>query len=242
MDDSHAMSLEQIRALVAANSVMRFAGQRRQEVYEWVERTLVRHQYAGLRKPDKGVLRLYLAQMTGLKRAQVTRLITGYQQTGRVIAAPYLRARFPSIYTAADVELLSYVDRAHGNLSGPATRRILSTASMARQHTSGWRGSRWHTCIGYAPPRHTGNATPRTSRRGPRRSPSANGASRSRRASQDICASIPCIRAIGMATKGCITSMPSTKSRNGRSWQPHRTSPNSGCFRYWRTCSSNSRS
>src|SRR5207302_2447186 len=98
MDDSHAMSLEQIRALVAANSVMRFAGQRRQEVYEWVERTLVRHQYAGLRKPDKGVLRLYLAQMTGLKRAQVTRLITGYQQTGRVIAAPYLRARFPSIY------------------------------------------------------------------------------------------------------------------------------------------------
>ena len=119
------MSLEQIRALVAANSVMRFAGQRRQEVYEWVERTLVRHQYAGLRKPDKGVLRLYLAQMTGLKRAQVTRLITGYQQTGRVIAAPYLRARFPSIYTAADVELLSYVDRAHGNLSGPATRRIL---------------------------------------------------------------------------------------------------------------------
>src|SRR5207302_1756306 len=125
MDDSHAMSLEQIRALVAANSVMRFAGQRRQEVYEWVERTLVRHQYAGLRKPDKGVLRLYLAQMTGLKRAQVTRLITGYQQTGRVIAAPYLRARFPSIYTAADVELLSYVDRAHGNLSGPATRRIL---------------------------------------------------------------------------------------------------------------------
>src|SRR5947209_17043122 len=125
MDDSHAMSLEQIRALVAANSVMRFAGQRRQEVYEWVERTVVRHQYAGRRKPDKGVLRLYLAQMTGLKRAQVTRLITGYQQTGRVIAAPYLRARFPGIYTAADVELLSYVDRAHGNLSGPATRRIL---------------------------------------------------------------------------------------------------------------------
>src|SRR5207302_1756308 len=71
-----------------------------------------------------------------------------------------------------------------------------STASMARQHTSGWRGSRWHTCIGYAPPRHTGNATPRTSRRGPRRSPSENGASRSRRASQDICASIPSIGAV----------------------------------------------
>jgi hypothetical protein len=64
-------------ALVAANGMVRFAGQRREEVYGWVERTLVRHEYAGLRRPDKGLLRLYLAQMTGLSRAQVTRLITG---------------------------------------------------------------------------------------------------------------------------------------------------------------------
>jgi len=52
MDDSQATSLEQIRAFVTANSAVRFAGQRRQEVYDWVERTLVRHQYAGLRRPD----------------------------------------------------------------------------------------------------------------------------------------------------------------------------------------------
>ena len=58
MDDSQATSLEQIRVLVGANSAVRFAGQRREEMYEWVERTLVRHEYAGLRKPDKGLLRL----------------------------------------------------------------------------------------------------------------------------------------------------------------------------------------
>jgi transposase InsO family protein len=125
MDDSQATSLEQIRALVAANGMVRFAGQRREEVYGWVERTLVRHEYAGLRKPDKGVVRRYIAQMTGLSRAQVTRLISGHQQTGRVVATPYQRTRFPKLYTAADVDLLAYVDRAHGNLSGPATRRIL---------------------------------------------------------------------------------------------------------------------
>jgi hypothetical protein len=125
MDDSQATSLEQIRALVEANRVVRFAGQRREEVYDWVERTLVRHDYAGLRKPDKGILRRYLAQMTGLRRAQVTRLISVYQQTGRVVATRYQRTRFPAIYTAGDVDLLAYVDRAHGNLSGPATRRIL---------------------------------------------------------------------------------------------------------------------
>lgn len=125
MDDSQATSLAQIRELVSANSVVQFVGQRRDEVYGWVERTLVRHEYARLRKPDKGLLRHYIGQMTGLSRAQVTRLIGGYQRTGKVIAAQYQRTRFPSTYTTADVTLLAYVDRAHGNLSGPATKRIL---------------------------------------------------------------------------------------------------------------------
>ena len=106
MDDSQATSIEQIRTLVNAKSGVEFTGQRREEVYGWVEGTLVRHQYVGLPRPDKGVIRLYIAQMTGLSRAQVTRLITGYQRTGRVITVPYQRTRFPTIYTAADVALL----------------------------------------------------------------------------------------------------------------------------------------
>ena len=125
MDDSEATSLEQIRGFLAGSEVVRFAGQRREEVYGWVEKTLVRHQYVGLGRPDKGLLRLYIGQMTGLSRAQVTRLITGYGQTGRVTAAAYQRTRFPTLYTAADIVLLAYVDKAHGNLSGPATKRIL---------------------------------------------------------------------------------------------------------------------
>ena len=40
-------------------------------------------------------------------------------------AAPYQRRKFAARYTKADVELLAYVDKSHGNLSGPATRRIL---------------------------------------------------------------------------------------------------------------------
>jgi transposase InsO family protein len=66
-----------------------------------------------------------MARMTGLSRAQVTRLITKFHKTGRVKAVAYQRAKFAKRYTAADVDLLAYVDKAHGNLSGPATRRIL---------------------------------------------------------------------------------------------------------------------
>ena len=85
----------------------------------------LKDQYASLSKREKGLVRQYVARMTGLSRAQVTRLIAGYTDTGRVKAATYQRKKFPSRYTGSDVELLAYVDKAHGNLSGPATKRIL---------------------------------------------------------------------------------------------------------------------
>jgi transposase InsO family protein len=125
MDDSKASNLEEIRAFLAGSASLQFSGQGRQEVYAWAEKTLVRHQYLSLEKAGKGLLRQYLAQMTGLSRAQVTRLITCYSATGQVKAAVYQRTKFATRYTAADVDLLAYVDKAHGNLSGPATRRIL---------------------------------------------------------------------------------------------------------------------
>ena len=125
MDDSEAGSLEQIRAFLAGGDEVRFAGERREEVYAWVEQTLVRHQYASLKRPGKGLVRSYIVRMTGLSRAQATRLIMAYRETGRVKAVAYQRTKFATHYTAADVVLLAYVDKAHGNLSGPATRRIL---------------------------------------------------------------------------------------------------------------------
>jgi transposase InsO family protein len=125
MDDSEATSLEQIRAFLAGSGGVRFDGQRREEVYAWTERALVRHLYAELGRKEKGLVRQYVARMTGLSRAQVTRLIAGYADTGRVKAAPYQRRKFATRYTKPDVELLAYVDKSHGNLSGPATKRIL---------------------------------------------------------------------------------------------------------------------
>src|ERR1039457_72671 len=125
MDDTEAVSLEQIRAFLVGSGEVRFAGVRRAEVYAWVERTLVRHAYASLGRADKGVVRKYIARMTGLSRAQATRLIAGHRKTGQVKAAAYQRTKSARRYTAADVELLAYVDQAHGNLSGPATKRIL---------------------------------------------------------------------------------------------------------------------
>jgi hypothetical protein len=136
MDDSAPMSLEQIQAFLAGGSEVQFAGLHRDEVYAWTEQTLVRHEYASLSRAGKGVLRQYLARITGLSRAQVTRLITSHAETGHVKAATYQRSRFATVYTKADVELLAYVDKSHGNLSGPATKRILE-----REHSEYGQGA-----------------------------------------------------------------------------------------------------
>jgi hypothetical protein len=126
MDDSEATSLEQIRAFLDAScGTVRFAGRCREEVYAWTERTLVQHQYASLNRPEKGLVRRYVAGMTGLSRAQVSRLIGRYAAHGRIPVTTYQRRKFATRYTKADVELLAYVDQSHGNLSGPATKHIL---------------------------------------------------------------------------------------------------------------------
>ena len=125
MDDRGANSLEQIRAFLGGSGEVQFAGQKRGEIYAWVERTLVEHEYGSAKRADKGLVRRYVERMTGMSRAQVTRLIASYVNTGRVKEPPYQRRKFASRYTSSDVNLLAYVDKAHGNLSGPATQRIL---------------------------------------------------------------------------------------------------------------------
>ncbi|HUS07907.1 MAG TPA: hypothetical protein VMZ52_16510 [Bryobacteraceae bacterium] len=125
MEDGERLSLEQMRAFLEASGEVSFQAQRREELYEWVNQTLGRQDYEGLKREGKGVVRQYLAKMTGLSRAQVTRLIGLYRQVGEVKAQPYRRHRFTQRYRRGDIELLAAVDEAHETLSGPATQKIL---------------------------------------------------------------------------------------------------------------------
>jgi transposase InsO family protein len=119
------LSLVEIEAFVAASESVRFAGCGRTEIYGWVERLLCHHQYPLQGRRSKGLLRAYVECMTGLSRAQSTRLIGGYVRIGRVAAKPSARPRYQRHYTPGDIELLAAVDEAHERLSGPATRHIL---------------------------------------------------------------------------------------------------------------------
>lgn len=128
MEDGERQSLEQIRALVEASGEVRFQSQDRGELYKWVNRTLRQQDYSRLKRSGKGLVRRYIAKMTGLSRAQTARLIRYYQQGAEVKPRTYRRHRFANRYTRADVELLAVVDEAHETLSGPATQKILQRA------------------------------------------------------------------------------------------------------------------
>jgi hypothetical protein len=125
VQEAEKLSLEEIRRFVEASEAIRFAGENREEVYGWIERVLCEQQYGRQGKAARGLLRRYIEKMTGMSRAQVTRLIGRYLASGRVGGRFYRRHRFAQRYTVADVELLAAVDEAHETLSGPATRRIL---------------------------------------------------------------------------------------------------------------------
>ena len=120
-------TLEQVRAFVEGSEPVDFAGAGREGIYALVRRTLVRLDYHRLGKPDKGLVRRYLAKVTGLSRAQLTRLIGRHRRTGRIEArrgGPPAKP-FERRYTRLDIRLLARLDAELGQMSGPATRAVL---------------------------------------------------------------------------------------------------------------------
>ena len=123
--EAEKLNLEQIEKFLLATEEVRFEASKRAEIYAWVEECLCQQQYSRQGRAARGLLRRYIGKMTGLSRAQTTRLVARYVASGRVRIEPSRRRRFPVRYTPADIELLARVDEAHDGLSGPATRRIL---------------------------------------------------------------------------------------------------------------------
>jgi transposase InsO family protein len=125
MKEVEGLSLEEIRAFLEGSESVQFEAKDRTGLYEWVTRTLQEQHYDRIPRPGKGVVRRYIAKMTGLSRAQVTRLIGQYTEGGEVKVRRARRHKFRARYSNADIERLVVVDAAHDTLSGPATQKIL---------------------------------------------------------------------------------------------------------------------
>ena len=128
MQNAESLSRDQIQEFLRSSEPIEFTSNGRAERYLWVERVLAAQKYRELGKGERGLVRAYVRKMTGLSEAQSTRLIRAFLDHGVIRAQAYQRHTFAARYTAEDITLLAEVDRAHGRLSGPATRRILQRA------------------------------------------------------------------------------------------------------------------
>ena len=103
MKAGEKLSLEQIQAFLEASEEVGFEAKGQAGLYEWVSRTLREQGYNRLSRRGKGLVKRYLSKMTGLSRAQVTRLISQYDETGDVKVKRQPRRRFTAQYTRADI-------------------------------------------------------------------------------------------------------------------------------------------
>ena len=127
LQTQRVQTLEQVRHVAEGTEPVDFALADRASAYEFIRRTLVQFDYAALGKADKSAVKAYLAKMTGLSRAQLTRLMAQHRSTGHIRdrrstgpSRPFTRR-----YTAPDIRLLAEVDTALGQRCGPATRAVL---------------------------------------------------------------------------------------------------------------------
>ena len=84
MQGGEKVSLGADPGIDAGEPGRRFAGHGRAEVYAWIGKTLAEQNYRQQSREGKGLLRTYVLKMTGLSRAQVTRLIGQHLHRGEV--------------------------------------------------------------------------------------------------------------------------------------------------------------
>jgi transposase InsO family protein len=130
MLDAKLATLSQIREFMAGTADVPFRVlDGRAERHALVARLLKRLGWANLARGDKTLLKAFMGKVTGLSRAQLTRLILQYRQSGTV-RARYRRpaSAFAARFTGADVSALAELDAAHETLSGPAARWLCRRA------------------------------------------------------------------------------------------------------------------
>src|SRR6202049_2448940 len=125
MENLERLTLAQMGEFIEGNREVELRREARAAARGFIETVLRTQRYRRLSKGQRGIVRCFLAKVTGLSRAQLTRLLGRWRRTRRVGGPPRYRPCFRARYTAADVTLLAAVDAAHEDLSGPAVRRIL---------------------------------------------------------------------------------------------------------------------
>ncbi|MFC2060498.1 hypothetical protein ACFLTZ_05355 [Chloroflexota bacterium] len=107
MNDERLKTIGQVKQFLTGSEALDFGGVTVEERYQWIETALVRFKYYQLKRAEKGAIRRYIKKVSGYSRAQVPRLIRGYNQRGQLRKIQYQRHQFPRSYTTEDIALVN---------------------------------------------------------------------------------------------------------------------------------------
>lgn len=132
MDDSRMDTIVDVANFLNGSEKTTFIeqNQKSSEAYEWIEETLKKFNYALSKKRNRGLIKKYIEKMTGYSRSQVTRLITRFLQTGKVLVKEYKRNTFTKTYSPKDISLLAKTDELHDYPNGAALKKVLKRMAI----------------------------------------------------------------------------------------------------------------
>jgi len=124
MNESQIKTINDIECFLqgATSTSMSLEGDK-QDVYNWIERTLVRFRYLWLVKKEKGFVLRYVEQLTGYTRQHLGKLVLQYRKTGHI---RHQRRRvsqgFATKYTGQDIQRLAALDQLVDDVSGTTVK------------------------------------------------------------------------------------------------------------------------
>ena len=124
LDIQRARTPADLGAFASGAAAHDFEPASRAEAYDHIRAVLRRFPYERLNRADRGIIRAYLGKSTGFSRAQLTRLIAQYRDTGQLRDRRRAATPFARKYTDADIRLLADTDELHEDLSAPAIRHL----------------------------------------------------------------------------------------------------------------------
>src|SRR6202521_2264029 len=95
MENLEQLTLAQMQEFTEGNRNVQFLIEGRACAYGFIEIVLKTQRYRRLSKGQRGIVRRFLAKATGFSRAQLTRLLSRWRRTKRVVGLPPFRPRFP---------------------------------------------------------------------------------------------------------------------------------------------------
>jgi hypothetical protein len=125
MKDLEKLTLSEMEDLLAGSRKITWTTEESETKYDFITAVLKQQSYSKLGKRERGVVKRFLAKVTAISRAQMTRLIAQWVDQRMIKRKPTRRPNFARRYRNEDIQLLAATDAAHEDLSGPALRRIL---------------------------------------------------------------------------------------------------------------------